>query len=780
MTVRCNLFKMFTNFVLLAFFVCCFDVFCVDSLQPGDPGVCVVQTSYKNWRWKTFNAQLYKWCGRKRCVEKRRRKETFMLTKNQAVCCKGWGYQSEDDSCAPLCSTGCLGGRCVAPDRCHCDAPARLDPVHGNVCLLPVCDPPCRNAHCVDNNTCECDATYVRHNATHCYRCDPGYAVDENFTCSPICDRPCANGQCIGPNICGCPTGYTLKDTFTCEPVCENTCINSVCTAPNVCTCLEGYTEVNSTCIPQCDSCDHGQCVGPNVCVCDAGYTNGTSGCVPACDQTCVNGVCSAPNVCSCMEGYVKDDDFRCVTPCPKECPGGCDDDGTCLDCSVPFRLVSGRTPRERQVKEKLVCCPSWKYDSRSKKCIYYCRFGCERGKCVGPDKCSCDPPLQLVDHKCVEPQCDPPCQHGQCHPNNTCICGADFEKINSSYCAPKCDPGYERQCINGSCDSDIDTDPIMCRPVCDPECVHGDCIAPDVCRCHEGYKNDNSSECTPVCESCGNGTCVAPNNCQCFKGYSRDERGSCIPHCETPCVNGSCSAPGVCSCPQNYTLEHTVENNTTVDKCVPVCSQTCVNAYCESPNTCACEPGYVKISGSSTICRKECDGPCENGICTLFGHCDCNQDFQLENGTCVPANITKLDCEACGGHCIAGDCRCDDDSPCSMTAAVETAEIESSARLAGLEISWVVGGAVSLLLLTLMIAVFGHMWKRRKEYGVKATDNNDGAFSSVAYTVPGTLLTMGDGRKEARDNEYDAVNDEDPSRAAAEALLEDKNDPDV
>ncbi|XP_068631469.1 epidermal growth factor-like protein [Battus philenor] len=259
--------------------------------------------------------------------------------KNQPVCCTGWQYKSEDDSCKPLCSTGCSGGHCVAPDICKCDPPAYLDEEHRNACIIPTCEPPCINAVCYINNTCKCNEGFVQHNTTHCYQCDPGYTIDDTFNCVPICDSQCVNGKCIGPNICACASGYILKDTFTCSPVCESACVNSECTAPNLCTCLEGYTSVNGSCEPVCSACDGGQCVGPEVCVCEPGYTNSTRGCVPVCDETCVNGFCSAPNLCTCNEGYVANDDGdRCVKDCEEGCEGGCDEDGKCLDCSIPFR----------------------------------------------------------------------------------------------------------------------------------------------------------------------------------------------------------------------------------------------------------------------------------------------------------------------------------------------------------------------------------------------------------------------------------------------------------
>lgn len=184
-------------------------------------------------------------------------------------------------------------------------------------------------------------AGFDQHNSTHCYHCDPGYGIDEDFNCSPICKQPCVSGKCIGPNICGCSSGFRLKDPFTCEPVCDKPCVNSLCTSPNVCSCFNGYIEVNDSCVPYCDSCANGRCVEPNVCDCDDGYGQVNGSCVPACDKVCVNGFCSAPNLCTCEEGYLMDDSgHKCHKPCDEKCPDACDEHGKCIDCSIPLRYV--------------------------------------------------------------------------------------------------------------------------------------------------------------------------------------------------------------------------------------------------------------------------------------------------------------------------------------------------------------------------------------------------------------------------------------------------------
>ncbi|XP_049870298.1 von Willebrand factor D and EGF domain-containing protein-like [Pectinophora gossypiella] len=197
----------------------------------------------------------------------------YTVPEERIVCCKGWVYDVQTDSCAAICSTGCTGGRCIAPDECHCDPPATLDPDHKNTCIQPACDPPCFNAKCGVNNTCSCLPDYTIHNSTHCFKCDPGYSLNKDFICTPVCDTPCVNSNCTAPNKCSCFTGYKTVNDNVCEPSCE-ACVNSTCTAPNTCSCLDGYKKFNDTvCTPKCENCD-GDCIEPNVCNCRDGFEN--------------------------------------------------------------------------------------------------------------------------------------------------------------------------------------------------------------------------------------------------------------------------------------------------------------------------------------------------------------------------------------------------------------------------------------------------------------------------------------------------------------------------
>lgn len=78
----------------------------------------------------------------------------------------------------------------------------------------------------------------------------------------------------------------------------------------------------------------------------------------------------------------------------------------------------------------------------------------------------------------------------------------------------------------------------------------NGTCIAPNTCRCAEGWKGWNCN--IPICaQNCSHhGNCTGPNQCTCERGWSGD---SCtIPLCAQECLNGGyCVAPDVCKCLQ-------------------------------------------------------------------------------------------------------------------------------------------------------------------------------------------------------------------------------------
>ncbi|XP_026746462.1 platelet endothelial aggregation receptor 1-like [Trichoplusia ni] len=665
----------------------------VDSLSEDGEGVCVVRLSSRLRRKKPYNVAINKWCGRKKCVVKKYKFETYLTWTNHTVCCHGWQHNSELDSCSPTCSTGCLSGRCVAPDRCQCDPPLRLDPDRPNTCVAPTCEPSCHNATCHANNTCVCNQNLTAYNSTHCYHCEPGYTADENLNCVPVCDKPCFNSTCSAPNTCSCKDGYKHKNSSVCEPICN--CVNSICVAPNTCTCLDGYERVNKTaCAPKCSACVQGVCVSPENCLCHSGYDKVKGECKPKCAQPCENGFCSAPNVCSCDEGYLMTSDNYCMKPCDPNCKD--------IDCARKSCNTARASGNDNQVDD-LICDRNYEFDFGSDSCVPFddpevpkCS-SCRNGQCVGPENCQCFEGYNMTNEGC-SPICSEPCTHGYCSAPNNC----------------SCDPGYQKTTEG-------------CKPVCSSPCMNGYCSAPNNCSCNPGYHKTKEG-CKPVCSSaCLNGYCSSPNNCSCNKGY-RKVGDVCRPVCSAACLNGYCSSPDSCTCNEGYHKEG--------DVCKPVCSKSCTNGHCTAPEYCTCEEGYKTNQTDYSLCFKPCLTACANGSCDLDGICVCFSDFEYDNDTqtCVP--MKPISCFECSGTCSAdGDCQCADSRPCYMESA--PAERVS---MAGLDLTLISIGGACLFLFILIVVVMQRIYHKRHKYESKPTTDKP-VFGSVVYTVPNTLI---------------------------------------
>ncbi|XP_028166181.1 multiple epidermal growth factor-like domains protein 11 [Ostrinia furnacalis] len=684
----------------------------VTTLNAGDVGVCMTKISSRTSKRVTFTKLSNKWCGKRKCVVRVARIQPVVEVHDRLICCSGFQYQAESDDCAPLCTTGCLGGRCVAPDVCQCDPPAYLEPGHQNTCVHPVCDPPCLNADCTSNNTCTCHQNFQPFNSTHCHNCGPGYSVAPNLTCNPICDPEC-DGECTGPNVCSCSPGY-IAVGHKCEPVCDPVCVNSKCVAPNSCSCFDGYSAVNrSYCAPVCERCDT-KCTAPNVCECFEGYEHIDGTCRPICNSSCENGYCSGPNECSCNEGYKKNETTGvCSKPCEKYCPGTCTVHGECrcvvqstdlvprkvqYKCGPRKKQICTTMKKEKVIKTSYICCDGWTY--LDGKCVAKCDPVCLNAQCTDTNKCTCDSGfVPLNETLCVPPcppdqyndlsvpefpcrsKCTQPCSNGTCVDFNKCSCNSGFKQKDQFTCEPKCGacehgvceaPEYECTCLSGYEKGEDG----RCEPICEG-CEQGKCVAPNDCQCHDGYRRENN-KCEPVCHNCEHGSCRAPNDCQCHDGYRR-ENNTCEPICYD-CEHGRCVAPSDCQCNDGYRREENKCNPVCDDceygkcvapndcqcqsgyrrknnKCEPVCDETCQNGLCTAPNECTCKRNHSHDATNKFKCNPICDNACVNSLCIAPNTCMCIDGFESSgnNWTCRPS------CKSCdNGQCLApNECVC-------------------------------------------------------------------------------------------------------------------------
>ncbi|KAJ2952160.1 hypothetical protein O0L34_g4439 [Tuta absoluta] len=629
--------KSFRTLVIL--YICNFLDFAV-TLQQGDKGVCVATISVQKMRGKLVPSPSGKRCGTKICTVKII--EHYSSPEQRVICCNGWEYDVSSDTCAPVCTTGCVGGRCVAPDMCHCDPPRYLDPEHRNACIEPTCDPPCVNAKCGINNTCTCNTNYTRFNSSHCAICNRGYEVNENFECAPVCEN--CPGVCLAPNLCKCPNTHKMsREDFSCIPKCEGRCKNGTC---------ESNTE---------------------KCICNPGFIKSAHDAF-VCEKNC-----ELPTEIEQSVQKLQFQKFPAKVKCPKKYTDCTKKESQAQKTPKNYRCCKTKVQRKEMVAS---CCPGWEYSKKEVKCKATCGAGCLNGTCIAPDHCQCDKGLLLINkNQCVLPFCEKPCVNGICVANDTCECNPGFNFYNSTHCMVVCETGHvnnpvtlecepkcDSPCVNGTCkgpnhcsciDGHVRKDDYTCVPHCDPECEHGHCISPNTCSCFNGYRfeGNNTSICNPVCDVCEYGDCVAPNMCRCHEGYAL-QGGRCGPVCDEACNNGDCSEPNVCKCYEGYEIDHLNKFN-----CLPKCNE-CQNGICVKPNECKCNPGFTKVNGT---CEPVCTKSCQNGFCSAPDECTCNANYTLSSTdkfSCVPV---------CEPNCI--NSACTSPNTCSCLTGYEPTE---------------------------------------------------------------------------------------------------------
>ncbi|XP_037957737.1 uncharacterized protein LOC119687480 [Teleopsis dalmanni] len=115
---------------------------------------------------------------------------------------------------------------------------------------------------------------------------------------------------------------------------------------------------------------------------------------------------------------------------------------------------------------------------------------------------------------------------------------------------------------------------------------------------CCEGYRKINQDICAAICsDDCDNNAiCIAPDTCKCKDGYKEaPDNNLCLPNCEDKCpTNSLCIAPFYCECLEGYRKAN--------DECVPICTVECRNSFCVAPEKCECYKNYELQDGSCQL----------------------------------------------------------------------------------------------------------------------------------------------------------------------------------
>ncbi|XP_038115566.1 protein draper isoform X4 [Culex quinquefasciatus] len=215
------------------------------------------------------------------------------------------------------------------------------------------------------------------------------------------------------------------------------------------------------------------------------------------------------------------------------------------------------------------------------------------------------------------------------------------------------------------------------CEPVCNPGCRHGKCIAPETCRCDQGYvgkscniiisdkpltlweefvkykkqrdcpPNRWGSDCSQVCKCKNNSTCDAQDgSCSCPKGYRgttcefqcpSDRFGQdCAEMCQ--CLNGGKCDPvsGECYCAPGFTgplCAQKCPEGKHGDQCQSDCR--CQNGgSCDSQTgKCICPAGYT-----GSVCANRCQSQRYGKDCAEKCECFNGADCNHVTGECICA----------------------------------------------------------------------------------------------------------------------------------------------
>lgn len=168
------------------------------------------------------------------------------------------------------------------------------------------------------------------------------------------------------------------------------------------------------------------------------------------------------------------------------------------------------------------------------------------------------------------------------------------WSRTNNNWVYGRCFIEFYRNCSNGGSSTkenlardkkmyDLNTKRYRVT-VMDPDISYRPRISYDNLKVtHRGRWHTLGGECIDqVSRGCkNNGTCIAPNTCRCPDGW---QGADCVtPVCKVPCQHrGNCTFPNTCTCERGWTGS---------DCSIPLCAQDCLNGgQCVAPDTCQCK----------------------------------------------------------------------------------------------------------------------------------------------------------------------------------------------
>ncbi|KAM7368833.1 hypothetical protein PAMP_013140 [Pampus punctatissimus] len=568
------------------------------------------------------------------CDTDKFRMERYLYEGQCLDACPEAFYHTKERSCKPcsdhckLCTSSAHCLKCNSSYYVSGGACAKLECGEGEVedpdyddCMA--CEEGCRQ--CVLSGKPQVlTAAFVISFQDGCYKNCPAktYSVEEEMTCVPCDDNcvSCDEHECYwcetdlflseGKCVSVCPDGfYGDEDTNDCEE-CHSDCVT--CSGPEDDDCLsceEEKTLENGACVSDHEVCpirtfrsDDGEC----------------EDCHPSCES------CSGKekNQCTkCAKGRFLTTQETCVSKCPggffasrlsgvcEVCPVGC---LQCVDAQHCTRCQSTRKAQLFLQDGQCVqqCVRGYPAGQVCRSCAAGCA-SCERNAthCL-----SCDEPLFLHKHQCVE-ECPPAhtvqdreCQHcptacQECNPLRKCTGCEEYHFLHEGLCVLDCPERFFED--KGKC--------LRCHPDC------------DLC---DGPNNNDCDACVDPEATLHNGACLAA----CPSHTYRDAITGDCKDCDASCLTcfgpnaGSCS-----SCREGQKLEG--------------------HGHCvSSANTCSPHQ-YADQDGECHSCHKychRCSGPSKT-------HClSCNQRHLLLNGTCVVECPTGYYEDESGKKCVS------------------------------------------------------------------------------------------------------------------------------